>query len=54
MVPPSPELQRKFRNTEEIIKAGRSNLIPELVTKYPNDYMDITTYEKMKMTMGFI
>ncbi len=48
MIPPSPELLRKFRNTDEIVRSGMSYLIPELVTKYPQDYMDITTYETMK------
>ena len=51
LIPPSPELQRKFRNTEEIVKSGRSYLIPDLVARYPNDYIGITTYESMKRAM---
>ena len=51
MVPPSPELQRKFRNTDELIKSGRSYLIPELVAKYPQDYIDLATYDSMKRMM---
>jgi len=48
MVPPSPELLRKFRNTNEVIISGRTFLIPALVEKYPNDYIDLITYESMK------
>lgn len=51
MVPPSPELLRKFRNTDEIVKSGRSYLIPDLVNKYQYDYIDLTTYESIKRTM---
>ena len=46
-IPPSPELQRKFRNTEGLVKSGRSYLVPEFVKKYPNDYLDMVTYESM-------
>ena len=48
MVPPSPELLRKYRNTDEVVKSGRSFLIPELMIKHPQDYIDLTTYESMK------
>ena len=48
MIPPSPELQRKFNNTDLIIKSGRSNTIPDLVSKYPQDYIDLPTYESIK------
>lgn len=48
MVPPSPELLRRFRNTDEVVRSGRSHLIPDLMNKYPNDYIDLATYESMK------
>lgn len=48
MIPPSPELQRKFTNTEKVIMSGRSYLIPDLVSKYPQDYIDLASYESMK------
>lgn len=51
MVPPSPELLRKFRNTDEVVKSGRSYLIPELIIKYPLDYIDLATYDSMKRMM---
>ena len=48
MIPPSPELMRKYRNTDEVVRSGRLNLIPELLIKYPQDYMDLITYDSMK------
>ena len=48
MVPPSPELLRKFRNTDQIVRSGRSYLIPDLIMKYPQDYIDLVTYESIK------
>lgn len=52
-IPPSPELQRKFRNTDEVIKSGRSYQIPDLVARYPDDYVDLSTYESIKRAMQF-
>ena len=54
MIPPSPELQRKFMNTDRIVKSGMADLIPNLIAAYPNDYLDIATYEAMKRSMRFI
>lgn len=51
MIPPSPELQRKFTNTDQIIRSGRSYLIPDLVTKYPDDYINLDIYESIKRIM---
>lgn len=51
MVPPSPDLQRRFNNTDSLVKSGLSYLIPDLATKYPNDYIDLPTYESMKRIM---
>jgi hypothetical protein len=48
MVPPSPELQRKYGNTDQLVKSGRSYLIDEMLIKYPNDYIDLLTYESIK------
>jgi hypothetical protein len=48
MVPPSPELLRRFRNTDGLVMSNRSYLIPDMVNKYPHDYLDMTTYESMK------
>lgn len=54
MIPPSPDLQRKFRNTDQIVKSNMSHTIPNLVASYPNDYIDLVTYESMKRAMQFI
>ena len=51
MVPPSPELQRRFTNTDQVVRSGRSYLIPDLVTNYPNDYVDLSTYESIRRIM---
>ncbi len=48
MVPPSPDLLRKFRNTEGLVISGKSYLVPDMVIKYPQDYIDLITYESMK------
>jgi len=53
MIQPSPELLRRYRNTDEVIKSERSYLIPSLVANYPNDYVDLTTYESIKRAMRF-
>ena len=51
MIPPSPELLRKYRNTREIVESGKSYMIPDLISRYPSDYIDIATYESMRKTM---
>lgn len=54
MIPPSPELLRKYRNTDEVIKSGKSYMIPDLISRYPTDYIDIATYESMRKAMQLI
>lgn len=44
MVAPHPELQRKINNTDNIVKANKSEFIPNLSTKYPVDYIDLDTH----------
>ena len=51
MVAPHPELLRRFVNTDNLVKSGRSYLVSDLVIKYPNDYVDLQTYESMKRIM---
>ncbi len=48
MVPPSPDLLRRYRNTDSLVISGRSYLIPDMISKYPRDYLDLATYESMK------
>lgn len=52
MVPPSPELLRKFTNTDGLVKSGRQHLVNDMIAKYPQDYIDLTTYESMKKIIG--
>lgn len=51
MIPPSPDLLRKYRNTDDLVKSGKSYMIPDLISRYPTDYVDIATYESIKRTM---
>lgn len=44
MVAPHPDLQRKINNTDNIVKADKSEFIPNLSTKYPGDYIDLDTH----------
>ena len=44
MVAPHPELQRKINNTDNIVKANKSEFVPNLSTKYPDDYIDLNTH----------
>jgi len=53
MIMPSPEILRKYRNTDSILKSNRSNLLSDLITRYPNDYLDLETYEAIKRAMQF-
>lgn len=48
MVPPSPELLRKFKNTDDVVKSGKENMLPNLIANFPNDYIDLRTYESIK------
>ena len=52
-IPPSPELLRKYRNTDDVVKSGRSYIIPDLIANYPNDFVDLATYESIKRAMEF-
>ena len=36
-----PNLSRRFRNTDSIVKANKSNIVPELHSKYSEDYMSL-------------
>jgi len=44
MVAPHPDLQRKISNTDNIVKANKYEFIPNLYTKYPDDYIDLDTH----------
>lgn len=48
MVTPYPELNRKLRNTSNIIKSDKIGLIPDLSTKYPDDYIDANTHNVLQ------
>lgn len=54
MVAPYPDIQRKFRNTDSIVKAKRHYLVPDLHTKYPQDYIDLITHDKISKVKPWI
>ncbi len=54
MVAPYPELNRKLRNTDNIIKANRLELVSGLHVKYPEDYIDANTHNTMKRVRPWI
>lgn len=47
MVAPHPDLQRKFGNTDNIVRAKKHYLVPGLHTKYPQDYLDLIIHDKI-------
>ena len=54
MAPPSPELLRKYRNTDGLVRSNRTYLVQNMVNKYPQDYIDMITYEAMKRITEWI
>lgn len=44
MVAPHPDLQRRITNTDGIVEANKSEFVPGLFTKYPQDYIDLNTH----------
>lgn len=47
MVAAHPNLQRRFNNVDNIVKANKSGFVPGLYTKYPWDYIDLDTHSKL-------
>jgi len=43
-----PELNRKLRNTSNIIKSDKIGLASDLHAKYPDDYLDVNTHNVMQ------
>ena len=48
MVSAYPNLRRRFINTDGIINVGKSHLLPDLLSKHPEDYVDINTHKVME------
>jgi len=47
MVSPHPDLKRKIDNTSNIVSANKTEHIPGLHSKYPDDYIDLSTHEHL-------
>ncbi len=54
MVAPHPELQRKINNTDNIVKANKSEFVPNLSSKYPEDYIDLNTHDVLTSIQPWI
>ncbi len=54
MVAPHPELQRRINNTDNIVKAKKSQHVKNLSSKYPQDYIDLDTHTKLIETKPWI
>ena len=57
MVAPHPDLERRFSNTDSIVKANKSKLVHGLHAKYPQDYVDIFTHntlERVKLWIDIV
>ncbi len=54
MVSPSPDLQRRMRNTDNIVTALKSHLVPSLYTKYPRDYIDTDSLDNLEIKRPWI
>jgi hypothetical protein len=48
MVDAHPNLKRRFINTNEIITAANSHLVPDLYSKHPEDYISIQTHKTIE------
>ncbi len=48
MVAPHPELKRKLRNTDNIVKSNKAELASQLHSKYPENYLDLNTHSTMQ------
>lgn len=54
MVTPYPDLNRKLRNTNNIIKSDKPELLSDLYRKYPTDYLDSHTHDVMHRVRPWI
>ena len=54
MVSPSPELQRKIRNTKSLIKENKSHLISDFSKKEPHNYIDQEHHNKLELIKPWI
>ena len=54
MVAPHPDLHRRLRNTDNIIKSNKIELAHQLHSKYPHDYLDVKTHNTMKRVTPWV
>lgn len=51
MVAPHPTLLRKLRNTAGIVMANKSHVVPDLHSKFPEDYVDLNVHNTIQKTV---
>jgi len=54
MVIPSPDFHRRITNTDNIVMAQKDYLIPDLLNKYPRDYIDVNLLNNLKIKKPWI
>lgn len=54
MVSAHPNLARKFRNTDNIVKANKSDIIHSLFSKFPEDYIDVNIHSTIQRTKPWV
>jgi immune inhibitor A len=54
MVSPSPDFYRKITNTDNIVQAQKTHLLPNLIGKYPGDYIDEDLFNNLKVKKPWI
>lgn len=54
MVIAYPNLRRRFINTDSIVSVGKSHLLSDLLSKHPEDYIDIDTHKVMERVKPWV
>lgn len=54
MVLPSPDFHRKITNTDNIVMAKKEHVVPSLLNKYPEDYIDVGLLNNLKIKKPWI
>lgn len=54
MVASHPSLNRRFRNTDSIVKANKQEYVSALHSKFPEDYVDINTHNALQKVKPWI
>jgi hypothetical protein len=53
MVEPSPYFHRRMTNTDNIVSAQKTHLVPGLLNKYPGDYIDVDSLNNLRAEQSY-